>query len=135
MVRLILTMGLSVAALVGQSVTVTGVTATETQAVIRYIAPNQSACSVQISESSSLTPLVHDVDPVLFPGSNLDTRVGTTTNPTSTERVFVAGKRDAETASDGKRYSRALNAAFLSDYVRWDLGERFVPDCGSALRE
>ena len=115
MVKQILAMALTATALAAQAVTIDNVTATETQAVIRYAAPDLNACTVQISESPSLTPLVHDVDPVLFPGSNLDSRVGDTSN--GTQRVFVAGKRDAEVASDGRRYSRALKA-FTQHYYQ-----------------
>ncbi len=123
MVKTILASSLGAAALLGQSLTFKNVTTTETQAVIRYSAPNKSACTVQISESSTLSPLVHDVDPALFPGSNLDSRLGQ--SPISNDRVFVAGKRDAETASDGKRYSRALQA-FTQHYYAVTCGASTV---------
>ncbi len=108
MVKLSLAAIFSAGILLGQAPTLQNVTTTETQAVIRYVAPNTSACTVEISESSSLSPLVHDVDPSLFSGANLDSRVGSVSN--GTERIFVAGKRDAEKAGDGRRYSRALQA-------------------------
>jgi hypothetical protein len=119
MVKRILAVGVFAAGLFGQSITVKEVTPTATQAVIRYTAPGTNACTVQISESASLTPLVHDVDPVLFPGSNLDSRTGSVAN--GTQRVFVAGKRDAEVASDGRRYSRALKA-FTQHYYQITCG-------------
>src|SRR5438309_2003532 len=52
------------------NVSVAGVT--NTQAILTWTAPDAQPCTVQISESANLTPLVHDVDSAIFPGSNLD---------------------------------------------------------------
>ena len=79
---------------------------TNTQAVLVYSAPDASACTVKVSQQPSLTPLVRDVDPALFPGADQDTRPETITAGTS--RVFVVGKRITQRASDGNNYSRAL---------------------------
>ena len=87
-------------------VTVSG--ATSTQAIISYTAPDSNPCSVEISESGSYLPLVYDVDPAKFSGANLDSRPDSIV--ASRRRVFVAGKRTAETALDSRRYSRALQA-------------------------
>lgn len=84
---------------------------TSTQAVIFYTAPNDSACTLAVSESSSLSPLVHDVNPALFNGSDLDSRPGSVSE--GRQRVVVVGKRVAEQAADGKFYSRALQAATM----------------------
>ncbi|MCU1234468.1 MAG: hypothetical protein JWP63_2435 [Candidatus Solibacter sp.] len=92
---------------------------TSTQASLSYIAPDASACSVEVSESPSYRPLVHDVDPVLYSGSNLDSRPEGITG--AEERVFVAGKRRAEKGLDGKWYSRALQA-FTTHYYRITCG-------------
>jgi hypothetical protein len=81
---------------------------TPTQAVLVYTAPDANPCAVKVSESSSLSPLVHDVDPALFSGSNSDSRP--TGLSTGTTRVFVLGTRDTETGADGINYSRALQA-------------------------
>lgn len=50
--------------------------------------------------------LIDDVNPTLYTGSNLDSRAGNIT--VSNSRTFVVGHRDAEVATDGNRYSRAL---------------------------
>jgi len=84
------------------------VAATSMQAVISYTAPDTGVCSVDIREGSSTAPLIHDVDPSLFPGSDLDSRSASL--GAGRRRVFVAGKRIAESALDGRRYSRALQA-------------------------
>src|SRR5262249_27651816 len=55
------------------------------------------------------TPLVHDVDPALFSGSNSDNRSGGIVS--GQRRTFVVGKRAAEPASDNNYYSRALQNA------------------------
>ncbi|HSM76982.1 MAG TPA: hypothetical protein VLT57_05135, partial [Bryobacteraceae bacterium] len=85
-----------------------GVTATATQAILSYTAPDSNPCTIQVSENASLTPLAHDIDPSLFAGSSSDARTGSIT--LGSERTFVIGKRAVETALDGKRYSRALQA-------------------------
>ena len=95
---------------------------TNTQAVLTYSAPDTGPCTVKVSQQSSLTPPVHDVDSDLFPGSDQDTRPEAITNQTS--RVFVVGKRVTERASDGKNYSRALEA-----YAKY----YYKITCGSVL--
>jgi hypothetical protein len=92
----------------GQTLTVQVKGTTATQAVLAYTAPDSNPCTVQVSENSTLAPLVHDVDPKLFSGSNSDSRTGALSNGTS--RVFVVGKRDTETGADSVNYSRALQA-------------------------
>jgi hypothetical protein len=92
---------------------------TSPQAILEYTAPNHNPCTVEASESASYTPLVNDVNPVLFPGSNSDSRAGSIVD--GTDRVFVLGKRSAETAADNKNYSRALQANTLH-YVRVTCG-------------
>src|ERR1035438_4095241 len=80
----------------------------------RYTAPDSGACTVKVSQQSSLTPLVHDVDPVLFPGADQDTRPESIAAQNS--RVFVVGKGATERAADGKNYSRALEAYAIHYY-------------------
>ena len=92
----------------GQQLTVQVVGTTPTQAVLAYTAPDDNTCSVAVSQSQSLTPLVADVDPSLFPWSNLDNRPLAVN--TGRQRIFVAGKRSAD-LSNGVRVSRALQAA------------------------
>ena len=96
--------------------------ATNTQAVLTYTAPDSGACTVKVSQQDSLTPLVRDVDPDLFPGSDQDSRPETTTEQTG--RVFVVGKRITQPASDGKNYSRALETYASHHYQ---------VTCGSAV--
>lgn len=93
--------------------------ATNTQMILSYTAPDTNPCTIKVSESSTLTPLVHDIDPVLFTGSNLDSR--SESYSSGTARVFVVGKRRAERATDGFYYSRALQADTIHYYER---------DCG-----
>ena len=54
------------------SLNVVGVTAT--QAIISYSAPDASACNIEVSESQTYSPVVHDVDPALFTGADRDDR-------------------------------------------------------------
>jgi hypothetical protein len=93
------------------SVQVLGTTAT--QGIIAYTAPDANPCTVQVSENSSLSPLVPDIDPTIFANSDLDNRVGSISNGTA--REFVIGQRAAQLATAGlyagiRHYSRALQA-------------------------
>ena len=76
---------------------------TSTQAILRYTAPDRNPCTVRVSENVSLSPLVHDVDPHLFPGSSSD-------GGGAAQRQWVIGRRTVAQARDGKNYSRALQA-------------------------
>jgi hypothetical protein len=106
--KLFLLLLLSASFIAAQQFTVDASHATATQALLTYTPPSTAACTVQVSESATLSPLDHDVDPVLFPGANLDSRAGTATNGSA--RAFVVGTRRSDLAADNKLYSRALQA-------------------------
>src|SRR5271156_1237175 len=91
-----------------QTFTASSPAVTATQAVLVYTSPSAGACTLQVSESPGLTPLIHDVDATLFPGSSLDSRTGNLNN--NLQRTFVIGTRRVDLASDGNLYSRALQA-------------------------
>jgi hypothetical protein len=105
----------AVAAITGVSVQ----SSTATQAILLFTASDNGTCTVEVSESASFAPLVHDVDALLFPGSNLDNR--TESASSGRERTFVIGKRRAEKALNGKWYSRALQA-YTPHYYRITCG-------------
>src|SRR6476661_4420300 len=116
-------LGLLLAPLLHAQMTVQ-VTHTPTQAVLSYVAPSDSLpCHVQISQSRRMTPLVPDVNPNLFEGADLDSRSGSIS--IGEWRTFVAGARRADVAADGRRYSRALQAATLHFY-RVSCGEEIA---------
>ena len=93
-----------------------------TQISIEYVAPDSGPCRVEVSESPSYTPLVHDVDGTLFAGANLDTRPGVYN--ASGDRTFIIGTRAVAAASDGRLYSRALQQLTLH-YIRVGCGAGF----------
>jgi len=100
-----------------------GVTAT--QAVVSYTSPDSRACRIELSEAPRYIPVVPDVDPRIFAQSNMDLeRKGTLVSRNS--RVVVLGRRVAEAGTDGRRYSRALQA-YTKHYLRIT--------CGTAVRE
>ena len=61
-----------------QNVSILGSTAT--QALIHYTAPNNSPCTVEVSESPTYLPLVNDVDGTKFASASSDSRPGAITN-------------------------------------------------------
>jgi len=89
---------------------------TATQALISYNAPDSGPCTIQASKFASYSPLIHDVDSSLFPGSNVDNRPGSV-GAGGTVRIIVLGKRKSEKAADGNYYSRALQA-YTPHYVQ-----------------
>src|SRR5580698_1752954 len=105
--KMLAILGASAVAAFGQSVVVTIPATSPTQAVLTYTSPGNSACTVEVSESITSAPLVHDADPSLFAGANLDNRTGSI-NSAGNLRIFVAGTRAIQTALDSNNYSRAL---------------------------
>jgi hypothetical protein len=99
--------------------------------LISYTAPDGNACTIQLSQSSSLTPLALDVDPGTFANSNSDlSRSGTLTVGLS--RTVVLGQRTSQYATAGtysgvRHFSRALQA-----YTRY-YGLLTCPSTGDIL--
>lgn len=86
-----------------------------TQGLLLYTAPDTGVCQLAASESSTLSPLIHDVDPALFAGAAFDDRSGVLTN--GRYRSFPVGSRLVGAAVDGNNYSRAAQA-FTPHFVR-----------------
>ncbi len=87
---------------------------TNVQSLLTYTSPDDSACTLEVSEQPSLRPLVNDVNPALFPGADSDARAGNLADGRT--RVFVIGRRAVEQGADGKWYSRALQAETMHYY-------------------
>src|SRR5712692_4305132 len=87
--------------------TVVSISPTATQALIRIHTDQAGNCTFRASEGASIGTLVSDVDTTKFPGSDSDARSGSVVGA---ERFFVLGTRKAASATDGKWYSRALQA-------------------------
>ena len=83
-----------------------GVQTTNTQAIVKYRPPSDDACQILVSSTPQMNDIANDVNAILFPGSDSDSRPGTIVN--GTYRSIVIGKRQSDLASDGNMYSRAL---------------------------
>jgi len=99
-------------------VVVVGTTAT--QAILRYKATSDGACTVEVSPSSGYIPIVHDVNANLFSGENSDAR-SSSANIGRLRQFVVGANTVARSSVDGRRYSRALQADTLY-YVRVTCG-------------
>jgi hypothetical protein len=74
-----------------------------------------SSGSTGAATAGNVGVLIDDLNPALFPGADLDSRPG---NPNSRmRRVFVIGKRAADVAADGNRYTRALQVNSRHHYT------------------
>jgi len=103
----------------GQSMKIAVQGTTATQALLSYVTPDASPCTVAVSESASYSPLMADVDPALFAGADADTVHGIL--PPGTARLIRIGRRTSALASDGRWHSRAL-AEETEYYVRISCG-------------
>src|SRR5258708_3914816 len=63
------------------------------QALIGFSANVNADCQVKVSESASFDPLVNDLNPGLFVGSDSAARAG---NIVGDQRIVVVGKRGVE---------------------------------------
>ncbi len=95
-----------------QNVHIAGIS--NTQAILTYDAPDGRPCVLAVSADRSLSPTVHDLDETKFPRANSDAREGNIVQ--GRHRTFVIGKRSADVAADGLRYSRALQADTVHYY-------------------
>jgi hypothetical protein len=89
---------------------INSVSATATQALVRFTAPLSPACTIQVSENANLSPLEADVDPSLFADANKEGPhlVTSWTSGSNATRTVRIGLRKASLALDGFRHSRAL---------------------------
>lgn len=96
--------------------------ATATQVLVYYKTTTTSDCTFELSESSSYSPLVNDVNSSLFTSANSDSRFSSLRR--GLERWLVLGTKTVEVGLDTVSYSRALRADTLH-YLR--------VTCGSAV--
>ncbi len=90
--------------------------ATATQYILVYEAPTAAPCNLEVSEWPSFSPLIPDIDPEIFPGSNSDVSGSAGT------RYWIVGKRTVQQSPhDKKFYSRALRAD-TKHYFRFTSG-------------
>lgn len=81
---------------------------TNTQAIFYYETSFAGNCSIEVSESDTYAPPVHDVNNVYFSGSDSDSRFSSLRD--GQIRYFVAGTRAVHEDAAGVRRSRALQA-------------------------
>lgn len=89
------------------NIPVTAVEATSTSVILRYRSTGAGTCTIIVSESSTLSPVVNAVNGTLFTNANNDT------SPLNNglERNVVVGSQAISQGSDNNYYSLALHAA------------------------
>src|ERR1700687_1566153 len=70
---------------------INSVSATATQALVRFTAPLIPAFTVQVSENANLSPLEADVDPALFANANSETAHFVASSGSDTTRTLRIG--------------------------------------------
>lgn len=88
--------------------TIVRVESTAQQLLIVTRTDQAGFCTYRVSEGSSFSSSVNDVNPALFSGSNSDSRPGSVIE--GNVHTFVAGTRLAALGNDHKRHSRSLQA-------------------------
>jgi len=105
--RFLLILIASIAAAQPTFLTIQG--AASTQVIFSYTSPDTAACTLEVSESSTYTPVVNDVNNTLFSGSNSDANRAIYGASLAARRMVVIGTRDTQ-QSGSTWYSRALRA-------------------------
>lgn len=90
------------------TVTVTVVSTTPQQAILDIAASDNTDCTIQVSQSATLSPLAYDVDESRFTGSSSCNRTGAITRGNNYRMVI--GKRATATETAGDIVSRSLQA-------------------------
>lgn len=86
---------------------------TSTQAIVSYIPPSGAACTIEVSESPSYSPVVNDVNTSLFASSNSDAARSIVTDSGTGRRSFIVGTNTSALDANSKMDSRALRADTL----------------------
>jgi hypothetical protein len=81
---------------------------TSTQIILKYRAPDENNCLLSALNLDDPTVVAYDLDRSKFPSADSDFRH--IWNVGVLDRTVIVGKRTSDTASDGKLYSRALEA-------------------------
>src|ERR1041385_3587440 len=89
---------------------------TPTEFALQYTVGNGSPCTIKVSESVSLTPLLHDVDPMLFANSDQGQSRAEYVVSGNVRTIVIGKTGHYYTASDGYKYSRATPANTLLYY-------------------
>lgn len=88
------------------AVTNVSIEALSTQAIVRYNSGTASACTLQVSTSASLTPLLPQFDTSKFTNINYDSQFSYLAS--GQNRTFILGQKAAVRGTDGISYSLAL---------------------------
>lgn len=99
---------------------------TNAQFVLQYT--QTGSCTIEVSESPTYSPVVHDVNATLFSGANTDTS-RTDAIIIGDVKVIPIGKRKTELASDSLLYSRALQV-YTPHYWRITCGANVTTGYG-----